>query len=121
MWKSGDKQDRLEYVQAQKAKLGPGLDRILNLSYKHVVVKGHHKKADPGYLEFNEFRRERDANPITGTSPGDMKWSISEFLKLADEDPGDALFAKRRAKVEATLAQVIADQKADEEKAREQL
>ena len=67
-------------------------------------MKGHHKKADPGYLEFNEFRRERDANPINGLSPGEMKWSISEFLKLADEEPGDEIFARRQARVEATLA-----------------
>ena len=48
----GDKQDRLEYVQAQKAKV-KGLDKVLNLSSKRMP-DGHYLREDPGYLEFTD-------------------------------------------------------------------
>ena len=60
-------------------------------------MKQHFKKDDPGYIEFNEFITERDANPLN-VKPGEMKWSVSELLKLVDEDgEGQEMLAKRKA------------------------
>ena len=66
----------------------------------------HFKKDDPGYLEFNDFIRDRDASPSNVLPPSDMRWSISEFLKLTG-DEGDELIAKMKAKNDVTRAELL--------------
>ena len=77
----------------------------------------HFKKDDPGYLEFNDFIRDRDASPSNVLPPSDMRWSISEFLKLGiGSEAGDELLAKMEAKNEANRVVLEEKRKEDREK-----
>ena len=82
-WRGGDEQDRLEYIEAQKARLGSNIDRVLMRSSKRMP-SGHYLKDEVPYLEFNDVIRVRDM-PDGYLQPGDMAWSISEFVKRIDE------------------------------------
>ena len=86
------------------------------MSYKRAVNK-HFKKDDPGYLEFNDFIRDRDASPSNVLPPSDMRWSISEFLKLGiNSEAGDELLAKMKAKNDVNRAVLEEKYKEDREK-----
>ena len=69
----------------------PGLDRLLTLSSKKMPT-GPYTRDDPGFLEFNEIIPKRDC-PAGVLQPGDMQWSMEEFIKRMDES--DALLEQR--------------------------
>ena len=70
VWKGGDVQDRLEYIQAKKAEMGSGLDRVLSLSNKRLP-SGHRMEDNPSFIEFTGFERVRDIGPGL-LQPADM-------------------------------------------------
>ena len=98
--------DRREYIQAQKAKV-KGLDRVLELSSKRLP-SGHYMKDESSYLEFNGVDRDRDIQEGM-LQPGDMQWSISEFMKNMDKQVAlqGERFAERVEKDGAALQQEL--------------
>ena len=84
-----DDQDRLDFIRAQKAKLGPGLERVLAKSNKRMPTN-HFLKDDYDYLEFTEIVPQRDIAPGT-MQPSDMQWSIDEFTKKMRENQANTM------------------------------
>ena len=83
VYRGGDRLDRLEYVQAQKAKMGPKLERVLNRSSKKMP-SGHFIKSSTDCLEFNEIKKHRDIME-NWRQPAEMQWSAAEFIKSMDQ------------------------------------
>ena len=84
-WKGGDLQDRQEFIKAQKARVGPSLERVLNLSSKRMP-SGHYLKEDRGFLEFKDFKRKRDTvDDFPYLTPAMTPFGMEEFLKNAEE------------------------------------
>ena len=48
------------------------------------MPSGHYMKDESSYLEFNGVDRDRDIQEGM-LQPGDMQWSISEFMKNMDK------------------------------------
>ena len=103
-WAGGDEQDRLEFVQEQKAKVGASLERVLNLSSKRMS-SGHYQKLDAPFLVFDSFERARDIQEMH-LAPEYIPWSQQQFNDHAhkctpqlEKNFREAL-EKREAKVE---------------------
>eukprot|EP00347_Sterkiella_histriomuscorum_P005107 403357865 len=117
-----DPDQRDEYIQAQKQKLGLN-EKLLPLSSKRTIV-GDQLYKNPGYLEFNQY-----FNNINGThlfKPHEMQWSLKNYSdkEMAMYDEGErrieesitkgyhkcAEFEKRVHQVVAEKAQASNDQ-----------